>query len=78
MALNDLTRHSIVIVSGIIQVGKAKDFDVEVKLDSIDIISKAVQPPPLNPASRIDSALNKRSDSKHLDLRNPKISEIFV
>ena len=77
LALKDLTRHSIVIVSGIIQVGKAKDFDVEVKVDNIDIISKAVQPLPLDPASRIDSALDKRIDSRALDLRNPKISEIF-
>jgi nondiscriminating aspartyl-tRNA synthetase len=77
LALKDLTRHSIVIVSGIVQVGKAKDFDVEIKVDHVDIISKAVQPLPLDPAGRIDSALDKRIDSRALDLRNPKISEIF-
>ena len=77
LALKDLTRHSIVIVSGIIQVGKAKDFDVEIKVNHVDIISKAVQPLPLDPAGRIDSALDKRIDSRALDLRNPKISEIF-
>ena len=75
--LKDLTRHSIVIVSGVIQTGKAKDFNVEVKVDRVDIISKAVQPLPVDTAGRIDSALDKRLDSRALDLRNPKISEIF-
>jgi aspartyl-tRNA synthetase len=77
LVLKDLTRHSIVIVSGVIQTGKAKDFDVEVKVDRVDILSKAVHPLPLDPTGRIDSALDTRLDSRALDLRNPKVSEIF-
>jgi aspartyl-tRNA synthetase len=76
-ALKDLTRHSIVTISGTIQIGKAKDFDVEVKVDQIEIISRAIHPLPLDPANRIESALDKRIDSRALDLRNPRISEIF-
>lgn len=76
-ALKDLTRHSIVVISGTIQTGKAKDFDVEVKVDQIEIISRAIQPLPLDPANRIESALDKRIDSRALDLRNPRICELF-
>src|SRR5215831_629017 len=77
LTLKDLTRHSIIIISGTIQVGKAKDFDVEIRVNQILILSRAIQPLPLDPASRIESSLDKRLDSRALDLRNPRICDMF-
>ncbi len=68
-ALKDLTRHSIVVISGTIQTGKAKDFDVEVKVDQIEIISRAIQPLPLDPANRMSVLQSER----FIEVLTPKI-----
>ena len=70
-------RQSAVILSGLIQNTKAKDFPVEVKVEEFKVLTKAVQPLPIDPTGRVESALDKRLDCRALDLRNPKISSIF-
>ncbi|HYX55143.1 MAG TPA: aspartate--tRNA(Asn) ligase [Nitrososphaeraceae archaeon] len=73
----DTPRQSAVIISGLVQNSKAKDFPVEVKVEEFKLLAKAVQPLPIDPTGRVESALDKRLDCRALDLRNPKISAIF-
>src|ERR687890_164391 len=71
-------RQSAVIISGLVQNTKAKDFQVELKVEELKVLTKAVQPLPIDPTGRVESALDKRLDCRALDLRNPKISAIFL
>ena len=73
----DIPRQSVVIVSGLVQKTKAKDFAVEVKVEELIVLLKAAHPLPIDPTGRVQSALDKRLDSRALDLRNPKVASIF-
>lgn len=75
--LKNIPRQSAVIVSGLVQKSKAKDFSVEVKVEELILLSRAVHPLPIDPTGRVESAIDKRLDSRALDLRNPKIAAIF-
>ena len=75
--LKNIPRQSAVIVSGLVQKSKAKDFPVEIRLEQIILLSRAVHPLPIDPTGRVESASDKRLDSRALDLRNPKIAPIF-
>jgi nondiscriminating aspartyl-tRNA synthetase len=75
--LKNIPRQSAVIISGLVQKSKAKDFPVEIKVEQIIPLSRAVHPLPIDPTGRVESASDKRLDSRALDLRNPKIAAIF-
>lgn len=70
-------RQSSVIVTGIVQKSKAKDFPVEVKVTEFSVLTRAVHPLPIDPTGRVESALDKRLDARALDLRNPRTAAIF-
>jgi nondiscriminating aspartyl-tRNA synthetase len=70
-------RHSAVIVTGIVQESKAKDFVVEVKVSEFTLLTKANHPLPIDPTGRVESGLDKRLDARALDLRNPKVAAVF-
>ena len=70
-------RQSAVIVTGIVQKSKAKDFPVEVKVSELAILTKAVHPLPIDPTGRVESAIDKRLDARALDLRTPRVAAIF-
>ena len=70
-------RQSAVIISGLVQKSRAKDFQVEIKVEEFIVLSKAVHPLPIDPTGRVESTMDKRLDSRALDLRNPKIATIF-
>src|SRR5262245_2048548 len=70
-------RQSAVIVTGTVQKSKAKDFPVEIKVSELAILSKAVNPLPIDPTGRVESAVDKRLDARALDLRTPKVAAIF-
>jgi len=74
----DTPRQSAVIVSGVVQHSKSKDFPLEIKADRIIIVTEATHPLPIDPTGRVESALDKRLDSRALDLRSPKASSIFL
>src|SRR5919107_1918417 len=75
--LKNIPRQSAVIVSGLVQKSKAKDFSVEVKVEELILLSRAVHPLPIDPTGRVESAIDKRLDARALDLRNPRIAAIF-
>jgi nondiscriminating aspartyl-tRNA synthetase len=74
----DTPRQSAVIVSGVVQHSKSKDFPLEIKADRIIIVAEATHPLPIDPTGRVESALDKRLDSRALDLKSPKASSIFL
>jgi aspartyl-tRNA synthetase len=73
----DLTRQSVVLVSGTIQSTKARDFAFEIKTDSIEILTKAVHPLPIDPIGRLESNIDNRLNARALDLRNQRVAAIF-
>jgi aspartyl-tRNA synthetase len=77
-AVKDKPRQSAVIVSGVVQHSKSKDFLLEIKAEKVNIVTEATHPLPIDPTGRVESAIDKRLDSRALDLRNPKTSSIFV
>ena len=76
-AAAQVPRQSAVVVAGIVQRSKAKDFPVEVKVSEFTILTRAVHPLPIDPTGRVESAIDKRLDSRALDLRTPKVAAIF-
>jgi nondiscriminating aspartyl-tRNA synthetase len=70
-------KQSVVIVTGIVQESKAKDFVVEVKVNEFTLLTKANYPLPIDPAGRVESGLDKRLNARALDLRNPKVAAVF-
>jgi aspartyl-tRNA synthetase len=75
--LKNTPRQSIVIISGLVQNSKAKDFIVELKVEELIVLSRAIHPLPIDPTGRIQSGMDKRLDSRAIDLRNSKIAAIF-
>ena len=71
------TRQSSLLLSGVVQKSRARDTPVEIKATELTILSKAENPLPIDPTGRVESALDKRLDSRALDLRNPRIAAIF-
>jgi nondiscriminating aspartyl-tRNA synthetase len=74
----DTPRQSAVIVSGVVQHSKSKDFPLEIKAEKVIIVTEAIHPLPIDPTGRVESAIDKRLDSRALDLRSPKASSIFL
>lgn len=70
-------RQSAVIVTGIVQESKARDFAVELKVSEFSVLTEALHPLPIDPTGRVESAIDKRLDARALDLRNPRIAAIF-
>ncbi|HEX7033661.1 MAG TPA: aspartate--tRNA(Asn) ligase, partial [Nitrososphaera sp.] len=70
-------RQSAVVVAGVVQKSRAKDFPVELKVSEFTVLTKAIHPLPIDPTGRVESSIDKRLDSRALDLRTPKVAAIF-
>ncbi|SHO46371.1 Aspartate--tRNA ligase [Nitrosotalea sinensis] len=75
--VKDLTRQSVVRILGTVQESKARDFTFEIKADTIDVLSRAVHPLPIDPLGRLESGIDNRLNARALDLRNQKTAAIF-
>jgi nondiscriminating aspartyl-tRNA synthetase len=75
--LREIPRQSVIMINGNIQETRAESFQVEVKVEKVELLSKAANPLPIDPTGRVSSSLDKRLDSRALDLRNVRISNIF-
>lgn len=76
-ALREVPRQSVIMVKGTVQETRAQNFQVEVKVEKVEVMSRAINPLPIDPTGRVRSSMDKRLDSRALDLRNSKISNIF-
>jgi len=76
-SIEDITRQSVVRVTGKIQDTRARDFECEIKADGIDVLTMAVHPLPIDPIGRLESHIDNRLNSRALDMRNQKTASIF-
>jgi nondiscriminating aspartyl-tRNA synthetase len=76
-ALREVPRQSVIAVKGTVQETRAENFQVEVKVEKVEVMSRAVNPLPIDPTGRVKSSMDKRLDSRALDLRNSRIANIF-
>ena len=72
-----LNREDVVTVKGKSREAKQAPGGVEVVPDSIEVISKADSPIPIETGGKIKTGIDKRLDYRFLDLRNPIHSAIF-
>jgi len=75
--VKDLTRQSVVLITGAVQESKARDFSYEIKAEKVEILSRAVHPLPIDPLGRLESGIDNRLNARALDLRNQKTASIF-
>jgi len=76
-ALREVPRQSAIMVKGTVQETRAENFQVEVKVEKVEVMSRAINPLPIDPTGRVKSSMDKRLDSRALDLRNSRIANIF-
>jgi aspartyl-tRNA synthetase len=76
-ALREVPRQSVIMVKGTVQETRAENFQVEVKVEKVEVMSRAINPLPIDPTGRVKSSMDKRLDSRALDLRNSRIANIF-
>ena len=76
-SIDDITRQSVVRVTGKIQDTKARDFECEIKASEINVLARAVHPLPIDPIGRLESHIDNRLNSRALDMRNQKTASIF-
>lgn len=74
----NIPRQSNVSISGMVQDTKSKNFEIELKVDEMFVIAAASLSLPIDPTGRVESNLDTRLDNRALDLRNPRILNIFV
>ncbi|MDE1840637.1 aspartate--tRNA(Asn) ligase [Candidatus Nitrosotalea okcheonensis] len=75
--VKDLTRQSVVQITGAVQESKARDFAYEIKAEKVEILSRAIHPLPIDPLGRLESGIDNRLNARALDLRNQKTASIF-
>ncbi|ABK77244.1 aspartyl/asparaginyl-tRNA synthetase [Cenarchaeum symbiosum A] len=76
-SMDGLTRQSVVAVSGTVAETRARDFEVEVSAEQIDVLSRAIHPLPIDPLGRLESGMDNRLNARALDMRNQKTASIF-
>ena len=74
---DSIPKQSIVMIEGVVQKSKAKAYPVEVKANSIEILSRAKHPLPIDPSGRVKASIDVRLEARALDLRNPNTLAIF-
>lgn len=75
--LSDITRQSAVLVSGVVQGTRARDFEAEVLADTITLLNPAIHPLPVDPMGRLESGIDVRLNHRALDMRNPRTASVF-
>ena len=73
----NITRQSVVRITGKIQDTKARDFECEIKASEINLLANAIHPLPIDPIGRLESHIDNRLNSRALDMRNQKTASIF-
>ncbi len=73
----DLVKESVICIEGILTEGKSS-LKYEVQVKKLDILNKPYEPIPLDPDTSTEAQINVRLDYRWLDVRNRKISSIFV
>ena len=76
-AAESLRVESVVCVDGVLVRGRAKE-GYEIKATGLQVLSSPVEPLPLEPDTSLKSILATRLNYRWLDLRNPRVTKVFV
>jgi len=76
-ALKEISRESVVRVTGSVKPEGKAPGGREVIPDLIEVISRAATPLPLDVAEKVPAELDTRLDNRFLDARRPRVSGIF-
>ena len=75
--IEGVTRQSVIRVQGKVQETKARDFELEIKADQIEVLANAKHPLPIDPIGRLESNIDNRLNARALDMRNQRTASIF-
>ncbi len=75
--LGDITKESVVAVTGVLQASEQAPNGIELIPSDIEVLSKAEAPLPMDVSGKLESELETRLDARFMDLRQPKIAAIF-
>ncbi|WP_122088915.1 aspartate--tRNA(Asn) ligase [Halalkalicoccus subterraneus] len=73
----DLSRESVISVTGAVEEEPRAPTGVEVTPDELDVIAEAEPELPLDPSGKVDAELSTRLDNRTLDLRKEETKAIF-
>jgi len=76
-AIPKLNREDCVSVIGKVQKSVQAPGGLEIVPDSLDVVSRAKTPLPIDIAGKIESGKDKRFNYRFLDMRNPKVQSLF-
>ncbi|MBN2014775.1 MAG: aspartate--tRNA(Asn) ligase [Candidatus Altiarchaeota archaeon] len=77
-AIDQLSKESVIKVEGLIVKNEKAPRGVELKPDSIELISKADSPLPLDVTQKVDADMDTRLNNRFMDLRKPEVAAIFT
>ena len=75
--LADIPRQSVILVSGVVQETRSRDFEAEVSANDITLLNQAMHPLPVDPMGRLESGIDTRLNYRALDMRNPRTAAVF-
>ncbi|GAB3668992.1 aspartate--tRNA(Asn) ligase [Halopiger thermotolerans] len=73
----DVSRESVIKVSGAVEEEPRAPTGVEVTPESLEVVAPADPELPLDPSGKVDADLSTRLDNRTLDLRKPEVQSIF-
>jgi nondiscriminating aspartyl-tRNA synthetase len=76
--ISSLGREDVVAVEGTVIANKQAMAGFEIRPEAVRIIAKSAQPLPLDPAEKTPALFDTRLDSRFMDLRRKKITELFI
>ncbi len=74
----ELSRESVIIVKGEVKAEEKAPNGYEIIPKSIEVLSKASSPLPLDPTGKVEANLDTRLDNRFIDLRKPEVRAIFL
>ncbi|RLM59707.1 aspartate--tRNA(Asn) ligase [Halobellus sp. Atlit-31R] len=73
----DVSRESVVTVTGSVKEEPRAPTDVEIIPESIEVLAESDTELPLDPSGKVDAELSTRLDNRTLDLRKDEVKAIF-
>jgi nondiscriminating aspartyl-tRNA synthetase len=73
----EVTRESVVRVTGPVEEEERAPTGVEMTIDEFEVVAEAEPELPLDPSGKVDAELSTRLDNRTLDTRKPDVRAIF-
>ncbi|GAB3687709.1 aspartate--tRNA(Asn) ligase [Salinarchaeum chitinilyticum] len=73
----EVTRESVVQVTGPVEEEERAPTGVEMTIDEFEVVAEAEPELPLDPSGKVDADLSTRLDNRTLDTRKPEVRAIF-